>query len=66
MDMKGKKSTATYDGYAACPAYTGDDKLMLMEFKYGGEPDMTFNSKQHIPNKMAYHLKRDFFPRMYW
>lgn len=41
-DMKGKASTAKYDGYSSCPVYTGDNKLMLMEFKYGGEPDMTF------------------------
>ena len=28
-------ATATYDGYAACPVFVGDSKLMLCEFKYG-------------------------------
>ena len=26
---------ASYDGYAACPVFVGDEKLMLCEFKYG-------------------------------
>jgi len=31
-----------YDGYAACPIFTGDDKLMLCEFKYGRGDSNTF------------------------
>ena len=33
---------AKYHGYSSCPLYTGDKKLMLMEFKYGGIPDESF------------------------
>ena len=57
---------ATYNGYASCPLFTGDNKLMLMEFKYNDTPDETFSTKQEVPNKLAYHLKKDFFPRVYW
>eukprot|EP00356_Strombidium_inclinatum_P003604 CAMPEP_0170486232 /NCGR_PEP_ID=MMETSP0208-20121228/5294_1 /TAXON_ID=197538 /ORGANISM="Strombidium inclinatum, Strain S3" /LENGTH=87 /DNA_ID=CAMNT_0010760103 /DNA_START=229 /DNA_END=492 /DNA_ORIENTATION=+ len=64
--MQGKKSNAEYCGYASCPAYTGDNKLMLMEFKYGGEPDMTFFSNQQKPSRLFYHFKRDLFARAYW
>ena len=64
--MQGKKSNATYDGYASCPAYTGDNKLMLMEFKYGGEPDMSFLPNQEKPNSLFFYVKRDMFPRIYW
>ena len=31
----GKVLNAKYDGYNSCPLFTGDHKLMLMEFKYG-------------------------------
>jgi len=41
-DMNNLQSTARYEGYASCPVYTGDGKLMLMEFKYGGVPQMSF------------------------
>jgi len=34
---------STYDGYASCPIFVGDKKLMLAEFKYGGVPAETFS-----------------------
>ena len=33
--LTGEGPQASYDGYAACPIYTGDNKLMMCEFKYG-------------------------------
>jgi len=39
---------------------------MLMEFKYGGVPDMTFLPNQQKPNRFFFHFKRDIFPRVYW
>lgn len=33
--LTGEGPQASYDGYAACPIYTGDKKLMMCEFKYG-------------------------------
>ena len=35
-----------YEGYASCPLFTGDGKLMLAEFKYGGIVDETFFNDQ--------------------
>lgn len=28
-----------YEGYASCPLFVGNGKLMLAEFKYGGVVD---------------------------
>ena len=67
--MEGKDCTETYDGYTSCPLLTGDKKVMLAEFKYGGEPKETFNQlfgiDQAIPRRAFYHLKKDFFPWVY-
>ncbi|KAI0748044.1 FAD/NAD-P-binding domain-containing protein [Daedaleopsis nitida] len=65
----GKLSGAKYDGYTSCPLLTGYGELMLAEFKYGGEPKETFASMvgdQAIPRAAFYHLKKDFFPWVYW
>ncbi|BGP04017.1 hypothetical protein NBRC10513v2_007758 [Rhodotorula toruloides] len=65
----GKELGAKYDGYASCPLLTGHDELMLAEFKYGGIPKETFApllGSQDVPNRFYYHLKKDFFPRVYW
>ena len=57
---------ASYDGYAACPIYTGDQKLMLCEFKYGRVTATSLYANQTTPTKNFYRLKRDIFPRVYW
>ncbi|KAI0807091.1 FAD/NAD-P-binding domain-containing protein [Fomes fomentarius] len=65
----GKVSGARYDGYTSCPLLTGYGELMLAEFKYGAEPKETFASvfgDQSIPRTAFYHLKKDFFPYVYW
>jgi sulfide:quinone oxidoreductase len=38
------KPNSSYDGYASCPIFVGDKKLMLAEFKYGGLPAETFSN----------------------
>jgi eukaryotic sulfide quinone oxidoreductase len=43
----------------------GDKKLMLIEFKYGGEAKETFSTSQDTPSRFAYHLKKDILPRAY-
>ena len=67
--MEGKELEATYDGYTSCPLLTGDKKVMLAEFKYGGEPKETFGNwlgiDQATPRRAFYHLKKDFFPWVY-
>lgn len=59
---------ATYDGYTSCPLTTEYGKVLLAEFKYGGEPKETFarlGVDQAVPNRLFYHLKKDFFPWVY-
>lgn len=38
--------TGKYDGYASCPLFVGDKKLILAEFKYDGVVDETFYNDQ--------------------
>ncbi|KAJ8100799.1 hypothetical protein POJ06DRAFT_281735 [Lipomyces tetrasporus] len=67
--MEGKGPEATYDGYTSCPLLTEYGKVLLAEFKYGGEPKETFGNwlgiDQAIPRRAFYHLKKDFFPWVY-
>ncbi|OAK97193.1 sulfide-quinone oxidoreductase-like protein [Phaeosphaeriaceae sp. SRC1lsM3a] len=66
---EGKDLVAEYDGYTSCPLLTGEDKVMLAEFKYGGVPKETFGNllgvDQGVPRKAFYYLKKDFFPWVY-
>lgn len=69
--IRGNQLKAGYNGYASCPLLTGHNELMLCEFKYGGVPDETFAkvpgiNSQDVPRKAFYHLKKDFFPSIYW
>ncbi len=64
--LQGKEPDAAYDGYTSCPLLTEYGKVMLAEFKYGGQPKETFGSlfgiDQGTPRTAFYHLKKDFFP----
>jgi sulfide:quinone oxidoreductase len=66
----GKEPVATYDGYTSCPLLTEYGKVLLAEFKYGGEPKETFGAwfgvDQATPRRAFYHLKKDFFPWVYY
>eukprot|EP00802_Teleaulax_amphioxeia_P013954 Tamp_14009.p1 GENE.Tamp_14009~~Tamp_14009.p1 ORF type:complete len:367 (-),score=80.62 Tamp_14009:255-1355(-) len=64
--MRAEPLTATYNGYTSCPIFVGDGKLVLAEFKYGGVVDETFPWDQSQPSRLAFHLKKDFFPVCYW
>ncbi|POS75604.1 Sulfide:quinone oxidoreductase/flavo-binding protein [Diaporthe helianthi] len=69
--MRGDELKAGYTGYASCPLLTGHNELMLCEFKYGGVPDETFAKvpgigSQDVPRRVFYHIKKDFFPSVYW
>lgn len=69
--IRGQELRAGYTGYASCPLLTGHNELMLCEFKYGGVPDETFAKvpgigSQDVPRRVFYHLKKDFFPSVYW
>ena len=68
--MEGKGSEATYDGYTSCPLLTEYGKVLLAEFKYGGQPKETFGDwfgiDQAVPSRAFYYLKKDFFPWVYY
>jgi len=70
QNMEGKKADAVYDGYTSCPLLTEYGKVLLAEFKYGGEPKETFGNwfgiDQSVPRRSFYHLKKDFFPWVYY
>lgn len=68
--MGGQQPDAAYDGYTSCPLLTEYGKVLLAEFKYGGEPKETFDDwlgiDQVEPRRAFYHLKKDFFPWVYY
>lgn len=70
QSMEGKDPDAVYDGYTSCPLLTEYGKVLLAEFKYGGQPKETFGNwlgiDQVTPRRSFYHLKKDFFPWVYY
>ncbi|KAL2126524.1 hypothetical protein VTI74DRAFT_757 [Chaetomium olivicolor] len=67
--MNGGEVKPAYDGYTSCPLLTEYGKVMLAEFKYGGVPQETFGKlgmDQATPRRAFYHLKKDFFPWVYY
>ena len=68
--MENKELTGSYDGYTSCPLLTEYGKVLLAEFAYGGEPKETLGKwlgiNQAIPRRAFYHLKKDFFPWIYY
>ncbi|KIW75203.1 hypothetical protein Z517_11976 [Fonsecaea pedrosoi CBS 271.37] len=68
--LDGQSPDATYNGYTSCPLTTEYGKVMLAEFRYGGEPHETFGRlvgvDQGTPRRAFWHLKKDFFPWVYY
>lgn len=68
--VDGQVPDAVYDGYTSCPLVTEYGKVMLAEFMYGGVPKETFGNwfdmDQSKPSRLFYHLKKDFFPWVYY
>ncbi|TQN65333.1 Sulfide:quinone oxidoreductase [Colletotrichum shisoi] len=68
--LDGKEPEPKYDGYTSCPLTTEYGKVLLAEFKYGGVPKETFGDligfDQAVPRRAFYHLKKDFFPWVYY
>jgi len=53
--MDGEPCSASYDGYTTCHIYTGGDKALLIELRYGNEAAETFSRKwQQRPSKLVY------------
>lgn len=55
-----------YDGYGACPLTTEHGKVMLAEFRYGGEVVSSFPLDPRVPRRINWWLKCQFFPWLYW
>ncbi|KAI5652097.1 sulfide:quinone oxidoreductase, mitochondrial [Phthorimaea operculella] len=66
LQMAGKPLTYSYDGYGACPLLTEYGKCILAEFLYGGKVHETFPFDQSNETTVAYYMKKDLFPFIYW
>jgi sulfide:quinone oxidoreductase len=66
VQMGKKPNSASYSGYSSCPLFVGDGKLMMIEFKYGAQPDETFWKSQTTPSRLFYFFKKWMFPFVYW
>lgn len=64
--MAGKPLEGQYDGYASCPLVTGYGRLILAEFKYGGELAETFPFDQAKERYSMYAMKAYALPDLYW
>lgn len=64
--LDGKPSTASYDGYAACPITTSNGKVMICEFAYDGKVASSFPWDPRVPRHHNWWLKKIYFPILYW
>jgi sulfide:quinone oxidoreductase len=62
----GRESSASYDGYTACPLVTGYGKLVMAEFDYDLNPRETFKIDQSKERWSMYQVKKHVLPRLYW
>lgn len=68
-DMGVLPTGARYNGYGSCPLTVEHGKIVLAEFGYGGKimpalPTWVLEGRQ--PTKLAWMLKKDFLPWLYW
>ncbi|KAJ8728367.1 hypothetical protein PYW08_016752 [Mythimna loreyi] len=64
--MAGKKPTAKYNGYSACPLLTSYNRGILVEFLYNKKVWETFPFDQSKERRLIYHLNKYIFPHLYW
>lgn len=64
--MDGRPLDGNYNGYGSCPLITGYGKLVLAEFDYDNQPQMSFPFDQAKERYSMWLLKREVLPRMYW
>lgn len=55
-----------YDGYTSCPLLTGQQKCILAEFDYDLQPKETLPFDQSKERRLAFWLKKDVIPFIYW
>ncbi|KAG6452123.1 sulfide:quinone oxidoreductase, mitochondrial [Manduca sexta] len=64
--MQSAEPSQKYDGYGACPLLTSYNTCILAEFVYDGVPHETMPYDQARESAIAYYMKRDLFPFLYW
>ncbi len=67
--LDGKEPVFAYDGYGGCPLTVERGKIVLAEFGYGGRlmptlPKWILDGTK--PTRLAWFLKKDVMPRLYW
>jgi sulfide:quinone oxidoreductase len=67
--LDGDELRAIYDGYGSCPLTVEDGRIILAEFGYGGALQPTFPTwliDGTRPSRLAWILKKDIMPSIYW
>lgn len=64
--LKQTNKQPSYDGYASCPLTTSHGKVMLAEFRYGGEVLSSFPLDPRVPRRLYWWMKCNLFPWLYW
>jgi sulfide:quinone oxidoreductase len=63
---RGAALSPGYDGYASCPLTTSYGKMILAEFRYGGEVTPTIPLSPKVPQTSYWYLKKWGLAIMYW
>ncbi|KOB68867.1 putative sulfide quinone reductase, partial [Operophtera brumata] len=64
--MQKDNPSQKYNGYGACPLLTSYNTCILAEFLYDGVVHETMPFDQAQESKIAFYMKKDLFPFMYW
>uniref|UniRef100_A0A2A4JSL8 Sulfide:quinone oxidoreductase, mitochondrial n=1 Tax=Heliothis virescens TaxID=7102 RepID=A0A2A4JSL8_HELVI len=64
--MKRDEPRERYSGYGACPLLTSYNTCILAEFVYGGVVRETMPFNQARESTVAFYMKKDLFPFIYW
>jgi len=58
--------SSDYDGYSSCPLTTSYGKMVLAEFRYGGQVTPTFPLSPKVPRRSYWYLKLWGLSILYW
>jgi sulfide:quinone oxidoreductase len=64
--MNGTELNASYDGYASCPLTTAYGKMMMAEFRYGGQVTPSIPLRPNKSRRSYWWVKTTGLPYMYW